>query len=67
MCHDDDYDIDAHDRYVLTHDLLIGNICDLLTITAPCSSAAELSKRVGIVLTARVHPGETCASWIMQV
>jgi hypothetical protein len=45
---------------------LAGNICDLLTITAPSESAEELNARVGVVLTARVHPGESNASWIMQ-
>jgi murein tripeptide amidase MpaA len=45
---------------------IAGNICDLLTITAPSSSMEELLARPGIVLTARVHPGETVSSWIMQ-
>ena len=46
---------------------IAGNPCDLLTITAPCSDNDVLQSRVGIVITARVHPGETVASWIMQV
>lgn len=45
---------------------IAGNACDLLTITAPCQSIKELKSRVVIVLTARVHPGESNASWIMQ-
>ena len=40
------------------------NRCDLITITAPTSSLSELSTRPGIVITARVHPGETNSSWI---
>jgi hypothetical protein len=45
---------------------IAGNACDLLTITAPCKSIEELKGRTVIVLTARVHPGESNASWIMQ-
>lgn len=37
----------------------------MLTITTP-ASAAEIAAREVIVLSARVHPGETNASWIMQ-
>lgn len=43
-----------------------GNSCDLLTITAPSRTPRELNNRVGVVFTARVHPGESNASWIMQ-
>jgi len=43
-----------------------GNNCDLLTITAPAKSAEEITKRVTVVLTSRVHPGESNSSWIMQ-
>lgn len=46
---------------------LAGQRCDLLTVTDFSSSAAELASREYVVITARVHPGETCASWIMQV
>ena len=45
---------------------LAGNRCDLLTVTEPTSSSAELQKRLGVVITSRVHPGETNASWICQ-
>ena len=44
---------------------LAGNSCDLLTITAP-GDKAELADRPVIFLSARVHPGETHASWIME-
>ena len=45
---------------------IAGNNCDLLTITAPSRSSDALRARVVIFLTARVHPGESNASWIMQ-
>lgn len=41
--------------------------CDLLTITDFNCLPEDLSCREYVVITARVHPGETCASWIMQV
>eukprot|EP00878_Enallax_costatus_P040781 GHUV01047153.1.p1 GENE.GHUV01047153.1~~GHUV01047153.1.p1 ORF type:complete len:834 (+),score=202.53 GHUV01047153.1:825-3326(+) len=44
-----------------------GQRCDMLTVTDFSSSAAELASREYVVITARVHPGETCGSWIMQV
>lgn len=46
---------------------LAGQQCDLLTITDFTASPAELAAREYVVITARVHPGETCASWIAQV
>ena len=45
---------------------LAGNICDLLTITSFACDPEALKGRKGIVLTARVHPGETNASWMMK-
>ena len=44
----------------------------LLTITAkpdPHNSLAlaNMDKRAYVILSARVHPGETNSSWIMQV
>ncbi|WIA16325.1 hypothetical protein OEZ85_013024 [Tetradesmus obliquus] len=45
---------------------LTGQRCDMLTITDFAASATELSSREYVVITARVHPGETCASWIAQ-
>lgn len=44
---------------------LAGNPIKMLTITTP-ATAAEIASREVIVLSARVHPGETNASWIMQ-
>ncbi|CAI2299323.1 unnamed protein product [Caenorhabditis sp. 36 PRJEB53466] len=44
---------------------LAGNPIKMLTITTP-ATAAEIVARDVIVLSARVHPGETNASWIMH-
>lgn len=45
---------------------LAGNNCNLLTITAPTSTPEDLNNRIVIIFTARVHPGETNSSWIME-
>ena len=44
-----------------------GNVCEVLTITEESTSPAVLADRPGVVITARVHPGESDASWMMQV
>lgn len=44
-----------------------GHACDLLTITEYQSPPEDLDTREYVVLTGRVHPGETSASWVMQV
>mmetsp|Transcript_19970 Transcript_19970/g.36999 ORF Transcript_19970/g.36999 Transcript_19970/m.36999 type:complete len:620 (+) Transcript_19970:488-2347(+) len=44
---------------------LAGNKCEYLTITNPSSSADAKLKR-GVILSARVHPGETVGSWMIQ-
>jgi len=44
---------------------LAGNKCEVLTITAK-TNPETLPKRKGIVLTARVHPGESNGSWMMK-
>jgi hypothetical protein len=40
--------------------------CDLLTITSFHDSDKEIAARKGVILSARVHPGETNASWMMK-
>ncbi|TRY99704.1 hypothetical protein DNTS_002239, partial [Danionella cerebrum] len=45
---------------------LAGNAVYVLTITAASSSAAEHKAKRAVVVTARVHPGETNSSWMMQ-
>ncbi|CAB1120211.1 unnamed protein product [Ectocarpus sp. CCAP 1310/34] len=42
---------------------LAGNECDLLTISTP---GGDHANKKGIVISARVHPGETNASWMMK-
>lgn len=43
-----------------------GQDCDLLTISDFTASSAELKARRSVVLTSRVHPGETQSSWMMR-
>jgi cytosolic carboxypeptidase protein 2/3 len=45
---------------------LAGNEVPLITVTAPIKYAAELRRRPAIVLTGRVHPGESNGSYIME-
>lgn len=44
---------------------IAGNRVDLLTITEK-GTPAEIAKRKGIILTARVHPGESNSSFVMK-
>ena len=65
------------DRMISSHPAVIrrrclcqtleGYNCELLTITDFECSQEKLRQRRGVVLTARVHPGESNASWIMEV
>jgi hypothetical protein len=43
-----------------------GNDVDVLIVTNFSSTPMELSVRKAVILTARVHPGETQASWMLQ-
>lgn len=45
---------------------LAGNTCDLLTVTSFACDPEALRQRKGIVVSARVHPGESNASWMMK-
>jgi cytosolic carboxypeptidase protein 2/3 len=45
---------------------LAGNEVPLITVTAPIKQAAELRRRPAIVMTGRVHPGESNGSYIME-
>jgi hypothetical protein len=44
---------------------LAGNRCDVLSIGSAITSPADHLRRKGAFLSARVHPGETNASWMM--
>ena len=44
---------------------LAGNYIYMLTITNPTTASVQQTKK-GVVVTARVHPGETNASWMMK-
>ena len=45
---------------------ICGNRCDLITITSPTEDANELKERKAIIISARIHPGETNSSFMMQ-
>ncbi len=44
---------------------LAGEDCEVLTITSR-DNLETFNKRRGVVLSARVHPGETVGSWMMR-
>ena len=52
-------------RRALCH-TLAGNVCDLLTVTSWTQRPEDLLTRKGVVLSARVHPGESNASFVME-
>lgn len=52
-------------RKLLCHSIA-GNLCDVLTITAKSASPEILNQRVVVIISSRVHPGETNSSWIAQ-
>jgi len=43
-----------------------GNKCDVLTITSRSVDEEDMKHRKGVIISARVHPGETNASWMMK-
>ena len=50
---------------------LAGNVCPVLTITEFSGEGRgeeeeEVRRRKGVVITGRVHPGESNSSWMME-
>ncbi|PFX25530.1 Cytosolic carboxypeptidase 2 [Stylophora pistillata] len=45
---------------------LAGNFVYTLTVTNPSRRPADAEAKQGVVVTARVHPGETNSSWMMK-
>ena len=45
---------------------IAGNDCDMLIVTNFSSSSEDIAERPSVILTARVHPGESNASFIME-
>ena len=45
---------------------IAGNDCDMLIITNFASKPEDIALRKAVILTSRVHPGETNASYIMH-
>ena len=45
---------------------MAGNNCEMLTITSFHSDPESIKNRKGVIITGRVHPGESGASWMMK-
>jgi hypothetical protein len=53
-------------RHRLLCKSILGNNIDLITITEHVQHPSDLDSRKIVILTARVHPGETNSSWVIQ-
>ena len=45
---------------------ICGNVLDILYITNYLSSEQEMQNKKSIIFTSRVHPGETCGSYVIE-
>lgn len=45
---------------------LAGNSCELLIVTNFASSPEDIAKRKCVIISARVHPGESNSSFIVE-
>ncbi|KAK1168785.1 cytosolic carboxypeptidase 3-like [Acipenser oxyrinchus oxyrinchus] len=45
---------------------LAGNLVPILTVTSPSLGNQKGGRKPAVVLTARIHPGETNSSWVMK-
>ncbi|KAJ3200124.1 Cytosolic carboxypeptidase 2 [Dinochytrium kinnereticum] len=61
---------DPERSHLLRHTVIgrgvIGNHVDMISITNPATSPEELGRRRGVVVSARVHPGESNASFMVR-
>ncbi|KAI8900818.1 hypothetical protein BC833DRAFT_646701 [Globomyces pollinis-pini] len=55
-----------HLKHKILGKSVAGNNIDMLSITTKVYRPSELARRPAIILIARVHPGETNASWMMH-
>jgi hypothetical protein len=53
-------------RHRMLCQTIAGNACPLLTISSFDGNPAAMATRPAVVITARVHPGETPASWMAK-
>ena len=53
-------------KYKVLCRTIAGNSVPLLTITSPSPTPDDSQAKRGVVVTARIHPGETNGSWMMK-
>jgi murein tripeptide amidase MpaA len=61
-----DSSLSKHLKHSVIGTSVAGNNLDVLCITQLAESPEELKERKSIVVTARVHPGESCSSYLAQ-